>query len=298
MSAPEPTGAQGHIVCAVLLLIDKGESTEDIVDVTTHLLSPTDALRQYASAAFSLGLTTVAVFDDAVNLNYLPDGFEAFENFVEAGYQWRNCTTKSCANRYAISRSGVESNPKVILHRAKTRGFHLQSIKKVAKLISTWQKAIKIALNSNVMAEWEKAIQDCYILGYTSYEIAFYLAESDGKREAINEFTLNLDPIQTAIAKLHVPAATSKNYEWETADYAHNYVQKAFLFGISIKDIVEQLRTHYFGIHQINEEFIENFLQQRFIEACKRSSPPGPAELVERAEMEQGARALLRMRYS
>lgn len=265
------------------------------MDVTSDLISPPDALRQYASAAFALGLTTIAVFDDAVNLNYLAEGFEAFEDFVEAGYQWRNCTKKSCANRYAISRSGVESNPKIILHRAKTRGFHLQSIKKVSKLISTWQKAIKIALNSKVMAEWEKAIQDCYILGYTSYEIAYYLAE---KRDAFNNLASNLDVIQKAIAKLHGPAATSTNYDWDRADYAHNYVEKAFMFGISIPDIVEQLRTHYFGIHMINEEFIEKFLQQRFIEACKRSSPPGHAELVKRAEMEEGARALFRMRYS
>lgn len=268
------------------------------MDVNSDLISPPDALRLYASAAFALGLTTIAVFDDAVNLNYLADGFEAFEDFVEAGYQWRNCTKNSCANRYAISRSGVESNPKVILHRAKTRGFHLQSIKKVAKLISTWQKAIKIALNSNVMAEWEKAIQDCYILGYTSYEIAYYLAEFDGKKEGCNDVASNLDPIQKAIAKLHGPAATSTNYDWDTADYAHNYVEKAFIFGISIPDIVEQLRTHYFGINVINEEFIEKFLQQRFIEACKRSSPPGHAELAKRAEMEEGARALFRMRYS
>lgn len=268
------------------------------MDVISDLLSTEDALRQYASAAFALGLTTIAVFDDAVDLNYLAGGFDAFENFVEAGYQWRNCTTKSCANRYAISRSGVESNPKVILHRAKIRGFHLQSIKKVATLIGTWQKAIKIALNSNVMDEWEKAIQDCYILGYTSYEIAYYLAEIDGNRDGVNTFSLDLDPIQTAIAKLHGPAATSTNYEWDTAEYAHNYVEKAFMFGISIPDIVEQLRTHYFGIHVINEEFIEKFLQQRFIEACKRSSPPGRAELIERHGMEEGARALFRMQYS
>lgn len=262
------------------------------------LISPLDALRQYASAAFALGLTTIAVFDDAVNLNYLADGFEAFEDFVEAGNQWRNCTKKSCANRYAISRSRVETNPKIILHRAKTRGFHLQSIKKVAKLISTWQKAIKIALNSNVMAEWEKAIQDCYILGYTSYEIAYYLAELDGKRDGFSAFASKLDPVQKAIAKLHGPAATSANYDWDTASYAHIYVEKAFMFGISIPDIVEQLHTHYFGIHVINEEFIEKFLQQRFIEVCKRSSPPGHAELVKRAEMEEGARVLFRMRYS
>lgn len=268
------------------------------MDVTSNLVSPEDVLRQYATAAFALGLTTIAVFDDAVDLNYLDGGFEAFEEFVAAGYQWRNCTTKSCANRYAISRSGVESNPKVILHRAKTRGFHLQSIKKVAKVISTWQKAIKIALNSNVMDEWEKAIQDCYILGYTSYEIAYYLAEFDGKRGGINDFASSLDPIQKAIAKLHGPSAMSRNYEWDTADYAHNYVEKAFMFGISIPDIVEQLRTHYFGIHVINEEFIEKFLQQRFIQACKRSSPPSRAELIERHEMAEGARALFRIRYS
>lgn len=268
------------------------------MDVAPDLLSPEDALRQYATAAFALGLTTIAVFDDAVDLNYVACGFEAFENFVEAGYQWRNCTTTSCANRYAISRSGVESNPKMILHRAKTRGFHLQSIKKVANLISTWQKAIKIALNSNVMDEWEKAIQDCYLLGYTSYEIAHYLAKFDGKRDGLNDFASNLNPIQMAIAKLHGPAATSTNYEWDTADYAHNYVEKAFVFGISISDIVEQLRTHYFGIHVINEQFLEKFLEQRFIEACKRSSPPGRAELIQRHEMEEGARALFRMRYS
>lgn len=268
------------------------------MDVISGLLSPEDALRQYATAAFALGLTTIAVFDDAVDHNYLAGGFEAFENFVEAGYQWRNCTKKSCANRYAISRSRVESNPKMILHRAKTRGFHLQSIRKVASLISTWQKAIKIALNSKVMDEWEKAIQDCYILGYTSYEIAYYLAEFEGARDGSNDFASNLDPIKTAIAKLHGPAATSTNYEWDTADYAHDYVEKAFMFGISIPDIVEQLRTHYFGIHVINEEFIEKFLQQRFMEACKQSSPPGRAELIERYEMEEGARALFRMRHS
>lgn len=265
------------------------------MNVAYDLLSPPTALRQYATAAFALGLTTIAVFDDAVNLNYLADGFEAFEDFVEAGCQWRNCTKKSCANRYAISRSKVESSPKIILHRANTRGFHLQSIKKVAKLISTWQKAIKIALTSNVMSEWEKAIQDCYILGYTSWEIAYYLAE---KRVGFSDFASNLDLIQKAIAKLHGPAATSRNYDWDTADYAHNYVEKAFMFGISIPDIVEQLRTHYFGIDLINEEFIEKFLQQRFIEACKRSSPLGHAELVKRTEMEEGARALFRMRYS
>lgn len=189
----------------------------------------------------------------------------------------------------------MESNPKIILHRAKTRGFHLQSIKNVAKLISAWQKAIKIALNSNVMAEWEKAVQDCYILGYTSYEIAYYLAE---KRDAFNNFASNLDVIQKAIAKLHGPAATSTNYDWDRADYAQNYVEKAFMFGLSIPDIVEQLRTHYFGIHMINEEFIEKFLQKRFIEACKRSSPPGHAELVQRADMEGGALALFRMRHA
>lgn len=268
------------------------------MDVSSDLISPLDALRQYASAAFALGLTTIAVFDDAVNLNYLADGFEAFEDFVNAGYQWRNCTKKSCANRYAISRSGVESSPKIILHRAKTRGFHLQSIKKVATLISTWQKAIKIALNSNVVTEWEKAIQDCYILGYTSYEIAYYLAKLAEGRDGFNGLASILDSIQKAIGKLHGPAAMSKNYDWDTADYAHNYVQKAFMFGISIPDIVEQLRTHYFGVHLINEEFIEKFLQQRFIEVCKRSPPSGHAELLKRAEMEEGARALFRMRYS
>lgn len=264
------------------------------MDVTSELISPRDALRLYATSAFALGLTTIAVFDDAVNLNYLADGLEAFEDFVEAGYQWRNCTKESCANRYAISRSGVESNPMIILHRAKTRGFYLESIKRVANLISTWQKAIKIALNSKVMDEWEEAIQDCYILGYTSYEIAYYVAENG---DAFGDFS-KLEVIQKAIAKLHGPAATSTNYDWYSADYAHNYVEKAFMFGISIPDIVEQLRTHYFALHLINEEFIEKFIQQRFIEACKRTSPPGHADLVERAEMEEGARALFRMRYS
>ncbi len=232
--------------------------------------------QQYIMHAYNLGFSTMAILEDLERANFEVVSLEDLEaTFIKVGPVERHTTywEQRWAFRFAALNYDSIPSDDDLFHRAHVRGFNLHSVEEVGKMRQNHARVMEVLAEGHSDGNeprWAEAVKWAEILGYNAHEIDYM---SMGPWVRIKSFASSFSKIEEILCsseKTELGGDIGRKWDNEAA---HHYVTSAFLFGVSVKEIRQQLLIHGFKFYQITEKFLEKFLRARGL------LPSGPGSI-------------------